>query len=43
MKVLLDWNGCFNPLGTANKNAKRPELKRRYSRNSAPAFTNVDF
>jgi hypothetical protein len=39
----LTRKGQFVPLGTANKNAKRPELKRRYSRFSAPTFTNVDF
>jgi hypothetical protein len=39
----LTRKGQFVPLGTANKNAKRPELKRRYSRCSAPTFTNIDF
>jgi hypothetical protein len=42
-KNSLQKNGEFVPLGTANKNAKRTELKRRYSRCSAPTFTNVDF
>lgn len=42
-KSLLAKSGCFNPLGTANQNAKRPELKRRNSRCSAPTFNHVDF
>lgn len=36
-------SGCYVPLGTANPNSKRPELKRRYSRASAPTFSNIDF
>lgn len=42
-KQLLQKTGCFSPLGTHNQNAKRPELKRRYSRESAPTFNPVDF
>ena len=42
-KNSLGRSGQFVPFGTANKNAKRPELKRRYSRCSAPSFINVDF
>jgi hypothetical protein len=36
-------NGTFSILGTSNQNTATKPLKRRYSRGSAPAFTNVDF
>jgi hypothetical protein len=36
-------SGCYVPFGTANCNTTKISLKRRASRGSLPAFTNVDF